>query len=270
MSGSVNIGGTWKNVSGMSVNIGGTWKSVSTGYVNIAGTWKTFYSASNTVSSIEYLIVNGGSTSSGYTGGNGGFFKTGSLSVSLGTSQTVTVGAAGSNSSLTSVSAPTNYNGTSRSAGSTNGGYVGYTGDGCTYYGLSFSAYGGGAGASSNGQNGIFSVQYSSVYWQGGSGGASATNFLVSHSGGGGGYINPTAASWYNYCYYYSQTTYGYAGNNGGGTYGRGGTNGSGTAGVIVIRYPDTYDDLTSSTGTKTTTGGYKYYTFTSTGSFTV
>lgn len=41
----VNIGGTWKTVSGIEVNVGGTWKTVSSVETNIAGTWKTAYTS---------------------------------------------------------------------------------------------------------------------------------------------------------------------------------------------------------------------------------
>lgn len=226
-------------------------------------------SARNAPTSIEYLLVNGGQ--SGFsTGGNGGFYSTGSLSVSLGTSQTVTVGAAGGNTSLTSVSAPTNYNGTSRSQGGTAAQYVNFTPDGCVQYNRTFYGYGGGSGGSANGSSGYVNVYYSAVAWGGGNGGSGLTTFLVSHSGGGGGLAQPSGAGWYNYCWGYQGSSFGQNGFASNSTYGRGGTNGTGTAGVVVIRYPDTFDDLTSSTGTKATSGGYKYYTFTSTGSFTV
>jgi hypothetical protein len=51
-----------------------------------------------------------------------------------------------------------------------------------------------------------------------------------------------------------------------------GGTNGgSGGSGVVIIRYPNTYPDAASTTGspTFTNTGGYKIYKFTGSGSIT-
>jgi hypothetical protein len=53
------------------------------------------------------------------------------------------------------------------------------------------------------------------------------------------------------------------------------GTSGTGGSGVVIVRYPDSFDDLTfvgsGLTHTKTTLGGYKIYTFTAgTGSITV
>ena len=46
---------------------------------------------------------------------------------------------------------------------------------------------------------------------------------------------------------------------------------GAGGSGIVIIRYPDTYPLATSTTGspTITTTGGYRIYKWTSSGSFT-
>lgn len=218
---------------------------------------------------VEYLIVNGGGSTSGLNGGGGGYFKTGSISLASGTSQTVVVGAAGNNSSLTSVSAPTNYNGLFRYPASTQSTGIGYLPDGCTYIGANISAGGGGAGATSDGLNGSINQSGNSLYWRGGDGGGQMSTWTYVHSGGGGGSVAPFSVFGYNYCFDYGLYYSGYAG-NGWSNYGSGGTNGSGYAGVVVIRYLDTLPDLSSSTGAKTVSGGYKYYTFTSTGSFTV
>lgn len=43
-AGSVNIGGTWKNISAAKANIGGTWKEVSEIFSNIGGVWKSSWS----------------------------------------------------------------------------------------------------------------------------------------------------------------------------------------------------------------------------------
>jgi hypothetical protein len=47
--------------------------------------------------------------------------------------------------------------------------------------------------------------------------------------------------------------------------------NGNGGSGIVIIRYSDTYPNAVSSTGSPTlyTTGGYKYYKFTGSGSIT-
>ena len=63
--------------------------------------------------------------------------------------------------------------------------------------------------------------------------------------------------------------------NTGGGAGGTGQGGAAGGSGIVIIRYPDTFDDLTTIGGTlvhtKNTTGGYKIYSFTSgTGTVTV
>lgn len=45
MSGSVNIGGTWKNIASVSVNIGGAWKTATSMKCNIGGVWKDGWSS---------------------------------------------------------------------------------------------------------------------------------------------------------------------------------------------------------------------------------
>ena len=58
-------------------------------------------------------------------------------------------------------------------------------------------------------------------------------------------------------------------GGGGGGAWGSVGGNGG--SGIVVIRYPNTFDDAASTTGspTFTNTGGYKIYKFTASGSIT-
>jgi hypothetical protein len=43
----------------------------------------------------------------------------------------------------------------------------------------------------------------------------------------------------------------------------------SGGSGIVIVAYPDTYDAAVSTTGspTVTVTGGYRYYTYNSSGS---
>jgi hypothetical protein len=64
-----------------------------------------------------------------------------------------------------------------------------------------------------------------------------------------------------------AQNTGGGGGGNGGFSY-NGGTGGSG---IVVIRYADTFAAATNTTGspTVTVTGGYRIYTWTSSGSIT-
>jgi hypothetical protein len=49
------------------------------------------------------------------------------------------------------------------------------------------------------------------------------------------------------------------------------GTGGAGGSGVVILRYPSTFDPAVSTTGlpTVTVTGGYRIYTFTASGSIT-
>ena len=145
------------------------------------------------------------------------------------------------------------------------------------------SGGGGGGGAGAVGQNGTSSQAGNGgvgLNWQSlgtfYAGGGGAGRWLGSFPGcaasaggnGGGGAGGPTAGS------------NGIAGtaNTGGG--GGGGTRstgaqvvggGNGGTGVVIIRYPNTFADATSTTGSPTfvNSGGFKYYTFTGNGSIT-
>ncbi len=138
-------------------------------------------------------------------------------------------------------------------------------------------------------------VAYRSVgaYWLGGSGGGAGgpgeaptylapwavydanggpglSYFGTYYAGGGAGGDNNTGV-----------TTKGIGGLGGGGNTansgtvntggGGGGDGGNGGSGVVIVRYPDRYNNATSVTGSPTLTisGGYKLYTFTSSGSIT-
>jgi hypothetical protein len=245
----------------------------------------------------------GGGGGFAYAGGGGaGGYLTGSTAVTAGAAYVVTVGAGGSGGvstqdgfngsnsvfgALTAIGGGggggfnagrdgknggsgggSNYQSNSPglgTAGQGNNGGSGFNGGG---------GGGGGAGAAGSGSSGL----------NGGAGGAglssSITGTAVTRAGGGGGgAIDPSGAS-------------GAAGSGGGGIGGNGSgsvdggngvantggggggaaylgskNGGNGGSGVVIIRYPDTFADLGTIGGgltyTRTTTGGYKIYTFT-------
>ncbi len=116
----------------------------------------------------------------------------------------------------------------------------------------------GGSGSSS-------SISGTSVtYAGGGGGGGYYNNGGTGGAGGGGAGGNPGSAG--------SNGTVNTGGGGGGGNsrpspY----SGGNGGSGVVIIRYADTYDSAVSTTGspTFTTSGGYKIYKFTGSGSIT-
>jgi hypothetical protein len=142
---------------------------------------------------------------------------------------------------------------------------------------------GGGAGAAGsassngnggNGGNGLntwstwasVTSSGSSGYYAGGGGGGSDSSAGNGGLGGGG------AGTKTNDGQAFSGTSN--TGGGGGGARNSGGpaTNqgGAGGSGIVIIRYLDTYPDVSSSVnGTKYTSGGYKYYKFNNTGSIT-
>jgi hypothetical protein len=260
---------------------------------------------------VDILLVGGGAGGgipgdggSGGAGGGGGYvYYQQNLTFGAGT-WTITVGAGGSpssgfsnNGTLSSISGQGNTysaDGGIRNqsyAGPQSGGLSGqtingvvtnYTG-GSTYVsgGDCYSrAGGGGAGSGGNGGSasyatgGVGGVGYSSSisgasanYGGGGGAGAESTGGAGGAGGGGngeGGTSNNATAGTAN------------TGGGGGGAGGRcnvaGGVNGkSGGSGVVIIRYPNTFDNASSTTGspTLTNTGGYKIYTFTGNGTLT-
>ena len=135
-------------------------------------------------------------------------------------------------------------------------GYAGYAGAGGAQGDGSTSVGGtGGAGGS-------YTAGYvggAGAYSGGGGGGGGGTGWGINGgAGGAGGQRTWTSTSW----------------NNIGTTWGNGaamGTGNVGTQGIVAIQYPDTYPAATSTTGSPSivVTGGYRVYTWTSSGSVT-
>lgn len=278
----------------------GIW-SLSEQEVNKAN-WPFVYSGPTAV---EYLVVagggGGGDNNSG-GGGAGGYRTATGLSVSPSSPITVTIGAGGAYdgykgtdsvfSSITSTgggggggssNAVTQKDGgsgggvdglgntpsTSPSQGNnggsgrmSGGGGASQTGfnegypTGGSYLGSDYGGKGGNGTASS--------ISGSSVTYAGGGGGYGD---IQGGNGGNGGGGNGTSLS------NNPPSTAGTANTGGGGGAGRTGyyVGKAGGSGVVIIRYADTYAAATSTTGspTVTVTGGYRIYTWTSSGSIT-
>jgi hypothetical protein len=267
--------------------------------------WKVFTTATNTPN-VEYLVVaggGGGATTAGGGGGAGGYRTATGFSVSSGSTYTVTIGAggaagtfdgangvAGSNSVFSSITATggglgshgltaggsggsgggagygTNSGGSATSGQGNNGGST--SGTGAPNY-----ACGGGGGAGAVGGNGSgstggnggaglsSSISGSSVFYAGGGGGSGLGGTTGGTGGGGAGGTIATGRV--------SGTA-----NTGGGGGGGGAANdgkGLGGSGVVIIRYLQVYPAATSTTGspTVTTSGAYRIYTWTGSGSIT-
>jgi len=150
---------------------------------------------------------------------------------------------------------------------------------------------GGGGGAGQIGLNGGRDSPTSNYFGgDGGDGVQSSINGTATYYAGGGGgglwaYGNPTPAQGGgigglggggNGASSYTPTTAQAGGTNTGG--GGGGSSGApvepyrgkaGGSGIVIVRFDDSVPDATAVNGTKTTTPGYKVYTFTQSGSIT-
>jgi len=237
----------------------------------------------NPTPNVEYLVVAGGGTS-GVTiyqygtgsGGGGGFRSSvvGAASgggagaeavhpVVSGVAHTITVGASGADSAFDTIiskgggsSGGYTSNGTTGGSGGSGSGGTGTSGGA----GTANQGYAGGGGSAAQGSGGA-----------GGAGGAGETS--GSGTAGVGLASSITGAS----------VTYAKGGSRGwdrtlnpnsgdGGMVTSSHIAGLGDAGIVVIRYADTFDLATSTTGspTITTAGGFHVYKFTGSGSITI
>lgn len=120
--------------------------------------------------------------------------------------------------------------------------------------------------ACGNGGNGkAFTISGSSTYYGGGGGGGKgSTGGTQGLGGAGGGGNGLNAAS--------GVIPSGTVNTGGGGGAGpSSGTGGNGGSGICILRYPDSYPEASATTGSPTiiTSGGWRTYTFTSSGSIT-
>lgn len=143
---------------------------------------------------------------------------------------------------------------------------------------------GGGGGAGQAGANGYYwsaggggnglqnSITGTATWYAGGGGGGASaygSGGSGGQGGGGAGAVNSPGANGT------AGTTN--TGGGGGGGHGRdtsfagAGVGANGGSGIVIIRYPDTYDAAAATTGspTVTVTGGYRIYKFTSSGTIT-
>lgn len=248
--------------------------------------------------SVNYLVVAGGGGGATYRGGGGGAggLLTGVVSVTSGSSITVTVGAGGTagssakggngvDSVFGSIVSTGGGGGGSFNAGSvgTSGGSgsggsdggLGGTGivnqgnaGGTGFYGsLSVTAGGGGGGAGSIGL-----IAQSSFGGNGGVGVASNISGVTTvYAGGGGGAALSTSGL--------GGVGGGGAGDGTSGTANTGGgggsiqtssTAGAGGSGIVILSYPDTYAAAASTSNATVTTSGSGSINFSSSGKFTI
>ena len=270
-------------------------------YDPVAAAWIPFSSLS--VYNVDTLAVAGGGGGAGANGGGGGAGGMAVLNsgVVAGTSYTITIGAGGSGSGNTVGVRGGNGSNTTSGGITAIGGGGGASFNNSAWPGASGGSGGGGggldaAGAGNNGGSGTSG--------QGNTGGGGGRNNTQNSGGGGGGAgaIGGTASasnaggggaglSWYNGATYAggggggSNGASGASGGSGGGgagvlngTGGAGSANtgggagggttagGTGGSGIVVVRYPG---GQRGTGGVVTSSGGFTFHTFTSSGTFT-
>ena len=257
---------------------------------------------------IEYLVVGGGgSGGDAYGGGGAGGYVATTGNMTPGTAYTVTVGAGGA--SFNSNGAQSSFNASNAGGGRSDGGGGGSGrggnpglsggGVGTTTSGGNLSiagvdpgttqAGGGGGGAGAGGSGGsTFGGYYARggpggaglqwlngvVYAGGGGGGALASYWCVpdgayggagGSGGGGNGGSSFFGLDFGSNCRFESYSSSAGAANRGGGG-GAGPSASSGGSGIVVIRYPGAQR---GTGGTITSSGGFTYHTFNSSGTYT-
>ena len=276
MPANVRVSSSWKTVAALHTRVGGSWKNVSEGYTKIGGAWKAFFTSVVPLTA-EYLVIAGGGGGGSDQGGGrgaGGYLTASGLSLTVGTSYTVTVGAGGAGSpansaggasgsnsvfsSFTSTGGGRGGNGnadTAQTGGSGGGGgsqtssqsgKAGTSGQGFAGGNGSAPNAGGGGGASEAGNtdgqreggDGLsLSITGSAVTYAGGGAGASnnGTNITGGSGGGGTGTGNNTSGT-------AGTVNTGSGGGGGGSTSGVGnGAGGAGGSGIVILKYPSNY-----------------------------
>jgi hypothetical protein len=256
--------------------------------------------------SVDYLVVAGGGSGGGYAsggGGAGGYLSSNGVSFTIGTAYSVTVGAGGATPTAPQTAGNNGTNSVLGSLATAIGGGGGAAGGGAQ--GVATSGGSGGGGASTSGQG----TGGSGTAGQGNAGGNGGGGDGSGAGGGGAGAAGATVTSsstvggiglqWLNGTYYAggaggSGGTAAVGGLGGGGTgsiinvqgnYVSGGSAGgtntgggsgggrvgnttgfNGGSGIVIIRYSGSQR---GTGGTVTSSGGYTYHTFTSSGTYT-
>jgi hypothetical protein len=264
-----------------------------------SGAWIAFRNAPTYT--VEYLVVAGGGGGGSYGGGGAGGYISDSEVVTTGDTRSITVGAGGAantsyitdgadgQSSVYGAISTVGGGGgarnadtgeqTGRSGGSGGGGGYGTAGGAGTSgqgnaggsgnnNGTSFSGGGGGgknavganAGASVGGNGGAGLAWLNSTVYGGGGGGVAWRSADTKGTGGAGGGGN--GGTWASDAVSAVQGGSAGSANTGGG----GGARYAGGSGIVIIRYAGVQR---GTGGTVTSSGGFTYHTFTSSGTFT-